>query len=166
MPGPCRASREVSWLCLDYLLMALVLAIPASYEAVCQVPGGAASVLAGAETSLVRLCPQVRLPPHPPRQSPKPHPSTAWAYPVLVFLALTLDSGAEAASHRWRRGGRCSSASPLQSMQPLVWGRCFLSGIVTRHLLLGTRRVEAACQKAAEEQGSTGKPSWFLGVRI
>ena len=61
----------------DCLLMALVLCVAASYKAVCKVPCGAASVLAGAETSIVRLCEKVRVvaPPRP-AMSPCPSPKT------------------------------------------------------------------------------------------
>lgn len=72
-----------------------LLSLLASYKAVCKVPRGASHVLAGEETSLVRLCQEVRAPhtspcqshtKSPPAQAPRGAPGTELSSVTRVWL--------------------------------------------------------------------------------
>lgn len=94
-----RANKEVSWLCFQ---LTSVLSVPASYKAVCKVPGGTAPVPAGEEARAVRLRQEVSAAPVPipavcptrcPCFSASPLPSVQPVVILEISVCLELSPG-------------------------------------------------------------------------
>lgn len=172
--GECQEAKLAGWIPaglprrspgFDHLLKALALSVPASYKAIRKVPRGAAPVPAGAETSAVRLCPEVRVPPH----------LTLSPYPIPAIPRHAPNQGLPSRSSPPAPG----SGAGVQT----GWGGrretaiCFASSkrIAPRHRrnrhqtpgLGGSRRVEAACWWCSVTgTGLSKEPRLDFGVRV
>lgn len=160
-----------------------MLSVPAGYKAICKVPCGAASVLAGAEASTVRLCQEVRAHPHltlsesqnplPGSTPVRPKHGSALALPPVPPVPLLWPKAAGLRQGPWLKetGGRCLLRHLQVCSSPLSFWKRSVSGIATKLLLLGTQ-WDRSClpeTEAAEEQGLARKSHsvpWCEGLAI
>lgn len=153
--------------------MAPVLSLPASYKAVCKVPRGASPVLAGEETSLVRLCQEVRAP-HtspcqgyptaPPTRAPR---SQLQQHPrCLRHWTLQCESClADGSPH-----GTGFLRDPTGTVAPSVWAghSCLVPGTALL-ILLGVREQGVSLisvQGFHEANPRTRGQFWCVGVGL